>query len=88
MDSPPDLANAGTGTDVSIRELTELVAKTVGFRGEIRWDTSKPDGTPRKLMDVSILSGLGWKATIGLADGVARTYDSYRAEKADGTLRA
>ena len=59
---PPDLVNVGTGTDVSIRELTELVAETVGFKGAIRWDATIPDGTPRKLMDVSRMTGLGWSA--------------------------
>ncbi len=87
MTSPPDLINVGTGTDVTIRELTEVVASVVGFEGRITWDTTKPDGTPRKLMDVSRLTALGWKATIGLREGVERTYASYLAEKAAGTLR-
>jgi len=69
--------NVGVGEDVSIRELAETVGAVVGYRGEIRFDTSKPDGTPRKLLDVSRLSGLGWRARIGLADGLAQTYDWY-----------
>lgn len=85
--SPPDLINVGTGTDVTIRELTELVATTTGFQGEIVWDPSKPDGTPRKLMDVTRLTALGWKARIGLSEGVGKTYRSYLAEKSAGTLR-
>ena len=85
--APPDWINVGTGTDVTIRELTETVAKVTGFAGRIAWDPTKPDGTPRKLMDVSKLSGLGWKARIGLADGIARTFASYQAEKAAGKLR-
>ncbi len=87
MDNPPDLINIGTGTDVTIRELTELVAEVTGFKGRIVWDSTKPDGTPRKLMDVSKFTALGWKARIGLRDGVQKTYASYLAEKAAGTLR-
>ena len=87
LESPPDLINIGTGTDVSIRELTEIVAEVVGFKGTITWDRSKPDGTPRKLMNVSRLSGLGWSARIALRDGIERTYTSFLNEKAAGTLR-
>jgi GDP-L-fucose synthase len=86
--NPPDLINIGTGTDVTIRELTELVAEVTGFTGRITWDPTKPDGTPRKLMDVSRLAALGWSARIGLPEGVARTYAAFLAEKAAGTLRA
>ena len=86
--NPPDLINVGTGTDVTIRELTELVAEVIGFGGRVTWDTAKPDGTPRKLMDVSRLTALGWKARINLRDGVARTYQDYLAEKQAGLLRA
>ncbi len=85
--SPPDLINVGIGTDVSIRELTELVAAVVGYRGKITWDATKPDGTPRKLMDVSRLTALGWRAKTALREGVEKTYASYRLEKAAGTLR-
>ena len=86
--NPPDLINVGTGTDVTIRELTEIVAAAVGFKGKIVWDASKPDGTPRKLMDVSRLSALGWKARVGLREGVAKTYASFLAELAAGSLRS
>ncbi|HLP08017.1 MAG TPA: GDP-L-fucose synthase [Opitutaceae bacterium] len=85
--NPPDLINVGSGTDVTIRELTETVAAVVGFAGRITWDTSKPDGTPRKLMDVSRLAALGWKAKIGLREGIERTYRSFLEEKAAGRLR-
>ena len=88
LSDPPDLINVGTGTDVTIRELTELVAGVVGFTGKIVWDASKPDGTPRKLMDVTKLTGLGWRARLTLAEGVALTYHSYLDELASGTLRA
>lgn len=85
--NPPDLINVGTGTDVTIRELTEIVAAVVGFTGRIVWDASKPDGTPRKLMDVGKLTALGWRARTALRDGVAATYASFLAEQAAGTLR-
>jgi GDP-L-fucose synthase len=86
--NPPDWINVGTGTDVTIRELTELVAEVVGYQGRIVWDTSKPDGTPRKLLDVSRLAQLGWRARIDLREGVKATYASFLQEKAAGTLRA
>lgn len=88
MENPPDWINVGTGTDVTIKELTETVAAVTKFPGRIVWDSSKPDGTPRKLMDVSRLSQLGWSARIGLREGVEKTYASFLAEKADGTLRS
>lgn len=87
LDNPPDWINVGTGTDVTIKELTETIAAVTGYTGRIVWDTSKPDGTPRKLMDVSRLTKLGWKAKLGLREGVAQTYQSFLAEKAAGTIR-
>lgn len=87
LENPPDWINVGTGTDVTIRELTETVAAVTGYSGNINWDTTKPDGTPRKLMDVSRLVGLGWRAKIGLREGIERTYASFQAEKASGSLR-
>jgi GDP-L-fucose synthase len=69
-----ELVNIGTGVDVTIRELAELIMKTVGYDGAIRFDASKPDGTPRKLLDVSRMSRLGWTASTSLEDGVRRTY--------------
>lgn len=66
--------NIGTGEDLSIKELAEMIKEIVGYSGEIRWDTTKPDGTPRKLMDVSKLHSLGWKASIGLKEGIASVY--------------
>jgi len=73
----PEPINVGVGTDVTIRELAELVARVVGYEGAISNDLSKPDGTPRKLLDVSRLRASGWKPTIELADGVAATYAWY-----------
>ncbi len=75
-DEPP-LINIGCGRDQTIRELAELVAKVVGYGGELHWDTSKPDGTPRKLLDVGKLTSLGWKPRIGLEDGLRRAYDDF-----------
>jgi GDP-L-fucose synthase len=88
VEHPPDWINIGTGSDVTIRELTEMVAAVTGYRGKITWDASKPDGTPRKLLDVSRLEGLGWRARIGLREGLEKTYASFLAEKKAGTLRA
>jgi GDP-L-fucose synthase len=69
--------NLGTGIDLSIKELAELVARTVGFSGTIEWDRSKPDGTPKKQLDVSRLQQLGWSASIPLADGIAMAYEDF-----------
>jgi len=73
--------NVGTGQDLTIRELASLVAKVVGYEGEIAWNTEMPDGTPRKLLDVSRLSHLGWEASTPLEEGIRRTYEWY-----EGTL--
>jgi GDP-L-fucose synthase len=70
--------NVGTGSDVTIRELASLVASAVGYTGEIAWDTTKPDGTPRKLLDVSKLTDAGWSASIGLEEGIRRTVEWFR----------
>ncbi len=88
LESPPDWINVGTGQDVTIRELTETVASVVGYSGQIVWDATKPDGTPRKLMDVSLLRGLGWSAKRSLAQGIQQTYAAYLSERASGKLRA
>jgi GDP-L-fucose synthase len=86
-ESPPDWINVGTGADVSIRELTEIVAAVTGFGGKITWDASMPDGTPRKLLDVSRMSALGWRARIALREGIAATYESFLTERKSGVLR-
>ena len=70
--------NVGTGIDVSIRELAEAVASVCGYKGEIQWDTSKPDGTPKKQLDVSRLAALGWQAKINLSDGLTTTTANFR----------
>lgn len=77
--SDPELVNIGTGIDVTIKELAETVKEIIGFTGEIRWDVSKPDGTPRKLMDVSKLHQLGWKHKIELAEGIRLAYQDFLA---------
>lgn len=74
-----EIVNVGVGEDVSIRDLAELVRDVVGFQGHIVQDTTKPDGTPRKLLDVSKLHGLGWRARIGLREGIVSTYAWYLA---------
>jgi GDP-L-fucose synthase len=75
-----EFVNVGTGVDVTIKELTELVKTTVGFNGEIVWDSSKPDGTPRKLMDVSKINEAGWKHTISLEEGIKMTYETFLSQ--------
>ena len=75
--------NVGTGVDCTIRELVETVAKTVDYKGEIKFDSSKPDGTPRKLMDVTRLEKLGWKAKINLEEGLKKTYQWYLEHQND-----
>jgi GDP-L-fucose synthase len=73
----PEIVNVGTGQDVTIRELAELMQLATGFTGSLRFDTTKPDGTPRKLLDVSRIQSLGWKAKIPLEEGIRRTYQWY-----------
>jgi GDP-L-fucose synthase len=72
--------NVGTGTDVSIKELAQLICKVVGYDGKLVFDTSKPDGTPKKLLDVSKINSLGWEAKVSLEDGIRKTYDWYLQE--------
>lgn len=72
-----ETVNLGTGKELTIKELTELVAEVIGYDGEILWDTSKPDGTPRKLLDVSKLESLGWKYKTELKDGIKLSYEDF-----------
>jgi GDP-L-fucose synthase len=76
--------NVGTGTDLPIRDLAGLVADAVGFRGTLNWDATKPDGTPRKLLDVSLLKALGWSATISLEEGLRATVNDYVQRQSSG----
>lgn len=85
----PGLVNIGTGIDLSIKELAELVQRTVGYEGTIRFNSDYPDGTPRKLMDVSKLGGHGWQASIGLAEGIKAVYDDFtRSDQKNGAAVA
>lgn len=72
-----EIINIGTGEDITIKELAGYIQQAVGFEGELRWDTTKPDGTPRKLLDVSRLQALGWKHRYSLAEGIKKTYEAY-----------
>ena len=72
-----ETVNLGTGKELTIKELTELVAKVVGYTGAIEWDSTKPDGTPRKLLDVSKLEKLGWHYKTELEDGIRLTYEDF-----------
>ena len=85
--NPPDWINLGCGQDVSIRELAELVKTTVGFTGKLTFDTSKPDGTPRKLLDVTKMNALGWKAQIPLPSGLADAYTDFKNSLETQTAR-
>jgi GDP-L-fucose synthase len=75
--SEEQFVNVGTGVDVTIKELAELVGKVTGFQGKIRWDTTQPDGTPRKLLEISRLRDLGWSPQVALADGLSLTYEAF-----------
>jgi GDP-L-fucose synthase len=77
-ETEPPLINIGTGEDVTIRELAETVSRVLGYTGSLVFDTTKPDGTPRKLMDVSRLHALGWCHTTSLEDGIRRTWEQVR----------
>jgi GDP-L-fucose synthase len=83
----PSFVNVGTGEDITVAELAAIIGETVGFRGEICYDADKPDGTPRKLLDVSRLQGLGWRARIGLEEGIADTFGWYQAQRGRFTAR-
>ena len=87
LDSPPDWVNVGSGEEVSIRALAELVRSTTGCGAELRFDPSMPDGTPRKFCDTSRIRALGWRPEIGLAEGLRRTVGDYRSDAAAGHLR-
>jgi GDP-L-fucose synthase len=82
------IVNVGWGEDVTIRELAETVAAVAGFQGRLEFDTSKPDGTPRKLLDTSRLTALGWKPKIPLRQGIEQTYAWFRDHVADARLSA
>ena len=87
LENPPDLMNVGSGEEVTIRELAEAVKAATGSTAEIVWDPSKPDGTPRKLCDTSLIRSLGWAPKISLSEGLRLTVASYRSELRDGRIR-
>jgi GDP-L-fucose synthase len=87
MEGPPDWVNVGTGEDVSILELAKLIVGVVGFEGEIGTDATKPDGTPRKLMDVTRMKGTGWEPKIGLEAGLRSTYADFCRQLEGGGMR-
>ncbi|RYD61489.1 MAG: GDP-L-fucose synthase [Verrucomicrobiaceae bacterium] len=87
LENPPDWVNVGVGNDVTILELAKLVAETVGFTGEILTDPTKPDGTPRKLMDVSKIKATGWSPVIDFRDGLAGAYQDFLASLETGAAR-
>jgi GDP-L-fucose synthase len=87
-ENTPDWVNLGCGSDVSIRELAELVKNTVGFEGKLTFDTCKPDGTPRKLLDVSQMTALGWQAEISLREGLQQAYADFKESLARNSARS
>ncbi|MGB0409633.1 MAG: GDP-L-fucose synthase family protein [Opitutales bacterium] len=87
LEDPPDWVNLGCGTDISIGDLARLVMQVTGYEGELSFDTSKPDGPPRKLSDISAIQSTGWSPKISIEAGVAMTYRSFLKEQADGSLR-
>lgn len=88
LDNPPDWVNVGSGIDQSILELAQLVAEKVGYQGKIGTDPSKPDGTPRKLTDISLLKSTGWQPTTELAAGIETTYEDFKSNLDASTLRS
>ncbi|HNX04925.1 MAG TPA: NAD-dependent epimerase/dehydratase family protein, partial [Opitutales bacterium] len=87
LDNPPDWVNVGSGSEVTICELARMVKDAVGYSGRIVLDSSHPDGTPRKLLDISLIRSTGWEPRIPLEDGIRRTYADFLAESASGTIR-
>ena len=87
LENPPDLMNVGSGEEVTIRELAEMIRSATGCEAPIDWDVTKPDGTPRKLCDTTLIRSLGWQPKIFLKEGIAKTVADYRAELAAGTIR-
>ncbi|MFP6854698.1 MAG: NAD-dependent epimerase/dehydratase family protein [Opitutales bacterium] len=87
LETPPDWINVGSGREVTIRELAERIKAIVGYEGDLSFDSSKPDGSPRKLMDSSLLRSTGWEPSISLTEGLRRTYEDFKRELAEGALR-
>lgn len=87
LENPPDWVNIGSGQEVSIRELASIVQSVVGFEGELKFDATKPDGTPRKLLDASLINSVGWRATTGLREGLAAAYLDFTRTLTDSAVR-
>lgn len=87
LEDPPDWVNIGTGVDCRIADLARLIAETVGFEGEIKFDSTRPDGTPRKLCDINKISRTGWTPKISLTEGLQETYRDFRQQLENGALR-
>ncbi len=87
LENPPDWVNVGSGSDISILELAGIISRVVGFNGEIELDPTKPDGTPRKLLDISLIEETGWHPVISLEEGLTSTYQSFLSEQTTGVLR-
>jgi len=87
LENPPDWVNVGVGEDLSILDLAKLVAETTGYTGQILTDPSKPDGTPRKLMDISLIRGTGWSPGIDFRDGLAAAYRDFLTATQSGAAR-
>ena len=87
LDNPPDWVNVGTGSDLTILDLAKLIAKTTGYTGEIFTDPTKPDGTPKKLLDISLIQSTGWSPEIPFEQGLAEAYQDFKATLATGAAR-
>lgn len=87
LENPPDWVNLGSGVEISIGDLAKLVAKTVGYKGALAFDATKPDGTPRKMTDISLIKSTGWQPKIALEEGVAMAYQDFLVENNEGSLR-
>ena len=80
-DNPQEIVNVGVGEEISIRELAEMIAEVVGYEGHIMWDTDKPNGTMRKVMDVSRIKATGWNPKVKLREGIQKTYEWYKNQE-------
>jgi GDP-L-fucose synthase len=87
LDNPPDWINAGSGSDITIFDLAHIISRITGFQGELAWDSTKPDGTPRKFMDSSRLLATGWKPKYDLEAGICHTYADFLSRLKSGDLR-
>ena len=87
LENPPDWVNVGTGTDLTILDLAKLIAKTVGYSGNILTDPSKPDGTPKKLLDISLIESTGWRPEIPFEKGLAAAYQDFLSSLESGQAR-